>query len=443
MGTGFWTRVAPDPTISGMDRPRALRRAAALAIATALLALPLALPGRATPALAATAATARVDRAPDLRPVAPAAPPVAPATAPSDAHIKLTLRASGLSKPLFLTSARDGTARLFIVEQTGRIKILQKGRIRSTPFLSLAGKVSTGDEQGLLGLAFHPNFKSNRKLYVNYTNTSGNTVIAEYRVSATNPNVVDVSTKRVLLRISQPYANHNGGMLGFGPDGYLYIGMGDGGGAGDPEERAQNTDSLLGKMLRIGVNHPSPGLQYRLPSGNPFVGAAGRDEIWQLGLRNPWRWSFDRGTDDLWIADVGQGAWEEIDRAPASASGPGKGINWGWDVLEGTHCYPPSVSSCNTSGKTAPLLEYDHSGRCSVTGGYVYRGSEIPVLRGGYVFGDFCSGEIWVVAADASAPATPTLLLDTSLAISSFGETGANEMYVVDHNGRLYRIEQG
>jgi glucose/arabinose dehydrogenase len=367
-----------------------------------------------------------------------------PATAPADAHIKLLLRASGLSKPVFLTSAHDGTARLFIVEQTGRIRILQHGRIRSTPLLSLAGKVSTGAEQGLLGLAFHPDFETNRKLYVNYTNLAGDTVIREYRVYKANRNLVNKSTGRTILTIDQPYANHNGGMLAFGPDGYLYIGMGDGGGAGDPENRAQNTGSLLGKMLRIGVNSASPGLQYRLVPTNPFVGVAGRDEIWQYGLRNPWRWSFDRSTGDLWIGDVGQGAWEEIDRAPASATGPGKGVNWGWNVFEGTHCYPPSVSSCDGSGKTGPLLELDHGGgRCAVTGGYVYRGSEIPVLRGGYVFGDFCSGEIWVVAANAGAPATRTRLLDTGLLISSFGETGAGELYVVDLNGRLYRVVQG
>ena len=408
-----------------------------------MLCLPLVLNGRAPAALAASSVPAdHVDRAPALRLMEPAVPQPAAAAAPSDAHIKLELRASGLSKPLLLADPPDGTARLFIVEQTGRIKIMLNGHIRSTPFLNLAGKVSTGSEQGLLGLAFHPNFKTNRKLYVDYTNTHGNTVIAEYKVSATNKNVVDTSTRRQLLWIDQPYANHNGGMLAFGPDGYLYIGMGDGGGAGDPGGRAQNKSSLLGKILRIGVNHPSPGLPYRIPSGNPFVGVAGRDEVWQYGLRNPWRFSFDRSTGDLWIGDVGQDNWEEVDHATA-ASGLGKGVNWGWDVFEGTHCYPPSVSSCNGSGKTAPLLDYDHSGRCSITGGYVYRGSEIPALQGGYVFGDFCSGEIWVVAANAAAPATPTLLLNTSLSISSFGQTSAGELYVVDHGGRLYRIVQG
>jgi glucose/arabinose dehydrogenase len=374
----------------------------------------------------------------------PLAGPAIVSPAPSDAHIRLSLRASGLHRPVLLTDAPDGTSRLFIVEQGGRIMILNKGRVRSTPFLSLAGKVSKGDEQGLLGLAFHPKFATNRKLYVNYTNLSGDTVIRQYKVSTSNRNVVDMSSGRTILTINQPYANHNGGMLAFGPDGYLYIGMGDGGSAGDPGNRAQSTSSLLGKMLRIGVNSRDSGLQYHIPAGNPYVGISGRDEIWQRGLRNPWRWSFDRSTGDLWIGDVGQGSWEEVDRAPASGSGPGKGVNWGWNVLEGTHCYPPSVSSCSTSGKTPPLLEYDHNnGRCAITGGYVYRGSEIPVLRGGYVFGDYCSGEIWVVAANAGAPATRTRLLDTGLLISSFGQTNKGELYVVDLGGRLYRVVQG
>ena len=410
-----------------------------------LLGVPLTVSAGTAPVRDANpAALDRVDRAPAAAPMQPTSLPATVAAAPGDAHIKLVLRASGLSQPLFLTSAHDGTSRLFIVEKTGRIKILQNGRIRSTPLLSLAGQVSKGSEQGLLGLAFHPRFETNRRLYVNFTNLSGDTVIREYKVYKSNRNLVNKSTGRTILKIGQPYANHNGGMLEFGPDGFLYIGMGDGGSSGDPGGRAQSKSSLLGKMLRIGVNSRDAGLQYHVPAGNPFVGVTGRDEIWQLGLRNPWRWSFDRSTGDLWIGDVGQGAWEEVDRALASGSGPGKGINWGWDILEGTHCYPSSVSSCNTSGKTMPLLEFDHNnGRCSVTGGYVYRGSEIPLLRGGYVFGDYCSGEIWVVAANATAPASKTLLLNTSLLISSFGETNAGELYVTDLGGRLYRVVQG
>jgi glucose/arabinose dehydrogenase len=364
------------------------------------------------------------------------------AAAPSDAHIKLTRIASGLSKPVFATTAPDGSGRVFIVEQTGRIRILKSGRVLSTPFLNIASSVSRGSEQGLLGLAFHPNFKSNGKLYVNFTRLDGDTVIREYRVSATNPNVVSPSSKRLILRIDQPYSNHNGGGIAFGPDGYLYIGMGDGGGGGDPQNRAQNLASLLGKMLRIDVNGTSGSRPYRIPASNPFVGKSGLDQIWQYGLRNPWRWSFDRATGDLWIGDVGQNSWEEIDRAPKTTSGAGRGVNWGWDILEGRHCYPSSVSSCSTTGKTMPLVEYPHSGgRCAVTGGYVYRGTRIPALVGGYVFGDYCSGEIWVVAANATAPATPTLLLNTGLLISSFGESTTHELLVTDLGGRLYRID--
>jgi glucose/arabinose dehydrogenase len=409
-----------------MRRAWHYRSAAALLIAVAVVAWSLA-PGRSVVASSEPASAG------------PAA--VVPA-APGDAHIKLTLSATGLSSPVFAIGARDGSGRVFIVEKTGKIRIQKSGKVLRTPFLDISSSVSRGAEQGLLGLAFHPNFKSNGKLYVNFTRLDGATVIREYRVSTTNPNVVVPSSKRLLLRIAQPYANHNGGGIAFGPDGYLYIGMGDGGAGGDPQNRAQNLASLLGKMLRIDVNGTSGSRPYRIPASNPFVGKAGLDQIWQYGLRNPWRWSFDRATGALWIGDVGQENWEEIDRVAKTSSGAGKGLNWGWDILEGFHCYPASVSSCNTSGKASPLLEYPHSGsRCAVTGGYVYRGSRIPALVGGYVFADYCSGEIWVVPANAAAPATPTLLLNTGLLISSFGESTTNELLVTDLAGRLYRID--
>lgn len=364
--------------------------------------------------------------------------------APTDAHIRLALRASGLSSPVFATSARDGTGRLFIVEQTGRIRIYRNGAVLSTPFLSIASQVSGGFEQGLLGLAFHPSFKTNHKLYVDFTDLNGDTVIREYRVSSTNSNVVATSTARTILKVAQPYDNHNGGMLAFGPDGYLYIGLGDGGSGGDPGNRAQNKDSLLGKILRIDVNGTTSTTNYRNPSSNPFVGVAGRNEIWQYGLRNPWRFSFDRANGSLWIGDVGQGSWEEIDRAVRTTSGAGRGVNWGWRVLEGFKCYSPSTG-CSTSGKTKPLLAFDHGGgRCAVTGGYVYRGTLVPALVGGYVFADYCSGEIWVVNATAASPATRTLLMDTDLTISSFGENAAGDLYVLDRDGgRMYAVVQG
>ncbi|HUG31035.1 MAG TPA: PQQ-dependent sugar dehydrogenase [Candidatus Limnocylindria bacterium] len=359
-------------------------------------------------------------------------------------RIVLKLRASGLSKPVFATSARDGTGRIFILEQTGKIKIYKGGAILSTPFLSLVGKVGTAFEQGLLGLAFHPGFKTNRKLYVSYTNLNDSIVVREYRTYASNPNRVNTATARTIIKIAKPATNHNGGMLAFASGGYLFISTGDGGGSGDLGNRAQSLDSLLGKMLRININGTTSTKNYRIPASNPYVGKPGRDEIWQTGLRNPWRWSFDRANGNMWIGDVGQVMWEEVDRAIRTSSGPGKGINWGWRVLEGTHCYNPA-NDCDTSGKTMPLLEYEHvGGRCSVIGGYVYRGKKIPALVGQYVYGDFCTGEIWAVASGATAPATPVLLRDTSLTISSFGENASGELLVLDRGGgKMYVIVRG
>ena len=361
--------------------------------------------------------------------------------APTDARISLALRASGLSAPVLITSAKDGTGRLFIVEQTGKIRILLNGQILTTPFLSIGSLVSKGTEQGLLGLAFHPGYRTNRKLYIYYTDVNGNIVVRQYRSSSTNANVVATSSARTILRIAHPYANHNGGMLAFGGDGYLYIGTGDGGSAGDPGNRAQSTSSLLGKILRINVNGSTSTRNYLVPSTNPYVGRTGLDEIWQLGLRNPWRFSFDRGTGNLWIGDVGQSRYEEVDRAIRTSNGPGRGVNWGWRQLEGFHCYNPTTG-CSTSGKKLPLLEYTHdAGRCSITGGYVYRGSRIPALVGGYLFADYCTGEIWVTNPGSAAKG---LLRDTDMMVSSFGEDQTGEMYVVDHaGGKIYLIASG
>ena len=405
---------------------RSLRRPLRLAVvAAAIVAIGL-------PTTANAAATRMADGS------------TAAVAAPSAGSIKLTKVTGGLSKPVFVTSARDGTGRLFIVEQTGRIRIWDGGTLLAGPFLNLASSVSKGGEQGLLGLAFHPGFRTNRKFYVNYTNLAGDTLVREFRASATDPNRVEAGSGRTIIKIGQPYANHNGGMIAFGPDGYLYIGMGDGGSAGDPGNRAQNKGSLLGKLLRINVNGKTSTRNYLIPSSNPYVGKPGRNEIWQRGLRNPWRWSFDRRTGNLWIGDVGQGRYEEVDRAVRTSSGAGKGANWGWRVMEGRHCYRPS-SGCNRSGKRLPVVEYSHAsnGRCSVTGGYVYRGSAISAMVGWYVYADFCSGEIFTIANTASAPARATRLLDTSLQISSFGENASGELYVTDLGGDLYRIDAG
>jgi glucose/arabinose dehydrogenase len=367
---------------------------------------------------------------------------------PSKVSLGLSLVKSGFIDPVLVTSPRDGSKRLFVVEQAGRIRIISGGTLLATPFLDLRGAITSGGERGLLGLAFHPKFATNHFIYVNFTDVNGNTAISRYTVSS-NPNVANRFGGLRILTIKQPYANHNGGNIAFGADGYLYIGMGDGGGTGDPGNRAQNLGSLLGKMLRIDVDHQTGGKRYAIPPTNPFANTTGLDEIWSRGLRNPWRWSFDRSTRQLWIGDVGQSRWEEIDRSSPSSTHPaGWAANYGWPALEGRACYRPSTG-CSTRGKTAPLVVYGHSattvGNCSVTGGFVYRGAAYPVLSGVYLFGDFCSGRIWGVSATAASPATPTLLRSPTasprLSISSFGEDEAGEMYVADHGGgRIYKI---
>ena len=346
-------------------------------------------------------------------------------------RIELEPVADDLSSPLYMTSARDGSNRLFIVEQPGRIKVLAPGAQTPTVFLNITSRVLDGGERGLLGLAFHPQFEYNRRFFVNYTRqTDGATVIAEYHVSAGNPNAAD-SNETVLLTIHQPFANHNGGMIEFGPDGLLYIGMGDGGSANDPGNRAQNINDLLGKMLRIDVDRSEGGRAYAVPPSNPFAGAtAGRDEIYATGLRNPFRFSFDRVTGQLWAGDVGQGQREEIDIIT-------RGGNYGWRVFEGTRCTGNDPQLCVTLSSIAPVTEYSHvNGRCSVTGGYVYRGSRSSLPLGSYVFGDFCSGEIFLFNNGAQ-----TMLLNTQMGISSFGEDEAGEVYVVDlSGGAVHRI---
>jgi glucose/arabinose dehydrogenase len=366
--------------------------------------------------------------------------PLSAAIVPSRINLGLTEIVDGLSQPLLVTHAGDGSGRLFIVEQTGRVRILTDGALVSTPFIDLSRSVSHAGEQGLLGLAFHPSYETNGKLYLSYTDREGTSVIREYHVS-TNADRVDGTSGRTLLRVRQPYANHNGGHIAFGPDGLLYVGLGDGGSGGDPGNRAQSRNTLLGKILRIDVNRRTGSLQYGIPSGNPYVGRTGLDQIWAYGLRNPWRFSFDRATGDLWIADVGQGAWEEVNRALASGGrNAGRNVNYGWRVMEGGHCFRPRTG-CSRTGKTLPLTEYSHDGgRCSVTGGHVYRGTAFRDLVGAYFFGDYCTGEIWFVDRGASRGVSPTRARDTGASISSFGEDEAGELYLVDHGGTVYRI---
>ncbi len=377
----------------------------------------------------------------------------APATStnafdPGKVALGLTLVKGGFTNPLLVTSPRDGSGRLFVVEQAGRIRIIKNGTTLATPFLDLRGRITAGGERGLLGLAFHPDFHRHPYIYVNFTDFRGNTAINRYTVGA-NPNVAIFSTGVRILTIVQPYPNHNGGNLAFGPDGYLYIGMGDGGSAGDPQNRAQSLSSLLGKMLRIDVDHRTATTNYRSPATNPYVGRAGLDQIWSRGLRNPWRWSFDRVTGVLWIGDVGQNRYEEIDRSsPVGTTPAGRGANYGWPILEGRACYRPATG-CSSRGTVLPVVVYGHSAptatNCAVTGGFAYHGTAYPALVGGYVFGDFCSGRIWVISTTALGPVVPTLVRDATasphLAISSFGEDDAGELYVCDlAGGALYRI---
>jgi glucose/arabinose dehydrogenase len=367
------------------------------------------------------------------------------------AALQLTAVATGLASPLQVTHAGDGSGRLFIVEQGGVIKIVRAGAVLATPFLDISGRIVSGGEQGLLSVAFHPQYAANGRFFVNYTaDQSGlRTIVAEYRVSA-NPDVADTA-ETVILDIAQPFANHNGGLNKFGPDGMFYIGTGDGGSAGDPLNNGQRLDTLLGKILRIDVNvtpaapappgagRPpgprGPGTTYLIPADNPFVGRPdARGEIWAYGFRNPWRWSFDRLTGRLFVADVGQASWEEVSIVQ-------RGGNYGWRIMEAAHCFNPPTG-CSTAGLQLPLGEYSHTEGCSVTGGYVYRGRQIPALRGQYLFGDFCSKRIWSLQEARPGVWIRDLLLQTTLAISSFGEDESGEVYVVDLNGGVYRITQ-
>ncbi|MFQ5527823.1 MAG: PQQ-dependent sugar dehydrogenase [Thermoanaerobaculia bacterium] len=342
--------------------------------------------------------------------------------------------AEGLTAPLNVVDPADSSGRLFIVQQGGEILIHDGSRVLEQPFLDLSSQVSCCDERGLLGLAFHPRYSENGRFFVNYTGRSlGQTVVSSFEVSS-DPNVADSSSELQLLTISQPFSNHNGGHLAFGPDGFLYIGTGDGGSGGDPGNRAQNLGSLLGKMLRIDVDRGEP---FAIPDDNPFVGdPEAREEIWAYGLRNPWRFTFDRRTGDLFIGDVGQDAIEEIDFQPARSSG---GENYGWRVMEGSQCFEPP-SGCNAAGLVLPIAEYNHSQGCSVTGGFRYRGPKSPTLDGFYLLGDFCSGRIWGARADRRGRWRLRQFLTSDLAISSFGEDASGNLYVVDYRGSVFRL---
>lgn len=338
--------------------------------------------------------------------------------------------------PVDIASAGNG--RLFIVEQDGIIRVIANDPTATAApvFLDIRARVSAGGEAGLLGLAFHPNYAQNGFFYVNYTHEASGTLvtrIARFQVTS-NPDVADPNSERILLTVVQPFPNHNAGDLAFGPDGYLYITMGDGGSGGDPGNRAQNLDDLLGKLLRLDVDNSSSSQNYAIPADNPFVGRAGRDEIWASGLRNPWRISFDRATGDLYTADVGQNAWEEVDFQPADSPG---GENYGWRLKEGTHCFNPS-SNCDPGGLTEPMYEYrQENGRCAITGGFVYRGQQFPTLHGWYLFADFCTGELFGLAPGTRAPVH---FATADGSISTFGEDDSGELFFATLGGTIHRV---
>jgi glucose/arabinose dehydrogenase len=417
-------------------------------IASALVGL-LAVTGCTAPAATPSAspiATQQATATPEPTATATPSATPSPTTAAEGPALALGLVFAGLESPIGVTNDGVTEGTLYVNEQPGRVVAVQPDG-SSRVFLDLTDRISAGGERGLLGLAFHPAYAENRRLFVNYSRAAsdpelvGDTVISELTAAA-DGSTVDAATERVLLEVDQPYPNHNGGQLAFAADGYLYIGLGDGGSGGDPHGHGQNPETLLGTILRVDVDsQPAAGLAYAIPPDNPFVAGGGAAEVWAYGLRNPWRFSFDRQTGDLWIGDVGQGAWEEVDRQLAGTPG---GENYGWNVLEGNHCF--AVEPCDPSAYAGPLTEYPLTdGNAAVIAGHVYRGAVEPALAGRFIFGDYGSGRIWTVRADA-APAAgevvpPELGLESDLFISAFGEDLAGELYVTDTvGGGLYRV---
>ena len=375
------------------------------------------------------------------RPPTPPAP--SPSSAPADPNlVTVTFQpvVTVPGGPLALAAPPDGTGRLFIAAKDGRIWILADGKVGPTPLLDLRGLVSNGGEQGLLGIAIHPGFPGDPRVFVDYTNRDGNTVVASYALAggaAGSADRLDPASATRIITVNQPFANHNGGALAFGPDGMLYVSLGDGGSADDPLGNGQRTDTLLGKILRLDMNVPPGAVRpYVIPTDNPFAGTSGaRPEIWLTGLRNPWRISFDRGTGDLWIGDVGQNAWEEVDVARAGVGG----LNFGWDRMEGRHCHEPA-SGCDPSGITMPVAEYGHDAGCTVIGGDVYRGAAQPLLSGLYIFADYCSGRLWAIPAAGDGPTEPVRIGTAGAGIAGFGEDADGELYAANLDGTISRL---
>jgi glucose/arabinose dehydrogenase len=352
---------------------------------------------------------------------------------PAEVSLRAVEVASGLSNPLYLT-APPGDDRLFVVEQGGRVRIVKGGVLLQQPFLDITARVSSGGERGLLSIAFHPQYATNGYLYASYTDLAGDTRIERYSVSPANRDVADPASAQLVLSVAQPFANHNGGLVVFGPDGMFYVGLGDGGSGGDPQNNGQSTATLLGKLLRLDVDAGTP---YAIPPGNPFIGQAGaRSEIWALGLRNPWRFAFDRVAGLLYVADVGQNQWEEI--SVVAVNRPG--VNYGWRILEGSHCY--GTATCNAQGLERPVVEYSHAEGCSVTGGAPYRGGLIPGIVGHYFYSDYCTGFLRSFRYQ-NGQAVDQRSWDVGAlgSVLSFGEDAAGELYVLSANGRVYRLE--
>jgi glucose/arabinose dehydrogenase len=360
------------------------------------------------------------------------------ATSPADSGIPAGFNlavqqvASGLADPLYLT-APPGDQRLFVVEQAGRIRIIKGGQLLTQPFLDIASRVSSGGERGLLSVAFHPAYRTNGFFFVNFTDLSGNTRVERFSVSS-DPDIANPASSKLILSVVQPFANHNGGLNLFGPDGMLYIGLGDGGSGGDPQGNGQNRGVLLGKILRIDVDRGDP---YAIPADNPFIGQQGaRGEIWDYGLRNPWRFAFDRVGGLLYVADVGQDRFEEVDVVSATRSG----VNFGWNIMEGAACF--ATASCSQQGLELPVLVYDHSnGACSITGGYVYRGTAIPEIAGRYFYSDYCAGFLKsFLYLNGAETEERNWDVGSIGSITSFGEDATGELYMTSSNGRAYRI---
>lgn len=364
-------------------------------------------------------------------------PPSQPPPVRPIAGLTLEVVTTGVAFPVDIASPPGDPSRLFIVDKGGQVRVVRNGTLLATPFLDISNQVSTGGERGLLGIAFAPDYATSRRFVVHFTNTAGHTRVVSLRTSA-DPDWADPGSQQTILSVNQPFSNHNGGQVAFGPDGMLYIALGDGGSGGDPQNNAQNLGSLLGKLLRLEL---LPDGSARIPTDNPFVAQAGaRGEIWSYGLRNPWRFSFDPLNGDLYIADVGQSALEEVNVATA-ASGGGRGLNFGWRIMEGTNCFNPSAG-CDQTGLTLPFFTYGRGGGCSITGGYVYRGSAIPELRGHYFYGDFCNRSILTLTHPGATPLVPISWGAglTNGGLTTFGVDGAGELYVGSDGGRVYRI---